>query len=108
MNISILVRKLIQSKSFSFRDPKSQLPETDLKLSIRLKKIKQHYVVFNSPNLFKELISKLSYPLLSLPTVNTLTHCCDTSTVITQLILTKCRQRHVRNFQVRTTFLDSL
>ena len=51
MHVNKLIPNLVQSKSYSFRDPKSQSPETDAKLSIRLKKkIKQHYVGFHSYN----------------------------------------------------------
>jgi len=38
MHINKLIPNLAQSKSFNFRDQKSQSPETDANLSIRLKK----------------------------------------------------------------------
>ena len=46
MHVNKLIPNLVQSKSFSFRDPKSQSPEADAKLFTRLKKLNSIVLVF--------------------------------------------------------------
>jgi len=63
---------------------------------------KQQHVAFNSCNSLKQVICKLSLPLLHLRTVNTVTHSYNTSAVITHHLMAKGRQKSVRRQHVCT------
>ena len=53
------------------------------------------------------MICKWPLPLLSLRSVNRVTHSYDTSAVLTQILLAKDSQKPHRRFQVSTIFLRS-
>jgi len=97
---------LIPVKSFSFGVSNSKSLETNVNLSIRPKTIISSMLVlilvFNEKN-----ICKLSLPLLSPHTMNTVMHSYDISAVLSRFFSAKDRQKPGQRFQVCTIFVPS-
>ena len=97
---------LIPVKSFSFGVSNSKSLETNVNLSIRPKTIISSMLVlilvFNEKN-----ICKLSLPLLSPHTMNTVMHSYDISAVLSRFFSAKDRQKPGQRFQVCKIFVPS-
>jgi hypothetical protein len=88
-----LIPPLVQSKLSIVGGPKLHAPESNAELAISPKKIISSMLAPIPVNTRKKLICKFSLPLLSLCTVNTVTHSYDISAVLPQFLLAKDRRK---------------